>query len=98
MPPLPPHADWADVVDRLGQMHGRAPHGRGRVLSVKFGYNPNSSSVGSVITVLLWTSVFAVSALNIMNALLHDRHRLRLPGPASSATGEPSVEPTEPTP
>lgn len=81
-PPLPPQPrDWQAVVDRLGALHGREPRGEGRVLSVKFGYNPNSSSVGSVVTVLLWTSVFAVSALNILNALLHDRHRPRLEGP-----------------
>ena len=52
-------------------------HGRGwnpdfelyGVLRVKLGYNPNSSSVGSVVTVLMWSVVLGSTMLNAMAAL-----------------------------
>lgn len=53
---------------------------RGRVLSVKLGYNPNSSSVGSVISVLMWTATFGAIALNIVTAIVaRDARRPGLP-------------------
>jgi hypothetical protein len=46
---------------------------RGRVLSIKPGYNPNSSSVGSVISVLFWSATAATAALNLAAALVARR-------------------------
>jgi hypothetical protein len=40
----------------------------GRVLRVKLGYNPNSSSVGSVVSMLAWSASVAAIALNIIAA------------------------------
>ena len=40
------------------------------MLRVKLGYNPNSSSVGSVVTVLMWTTVFSSVVLNAMAAVV----------------------------
>ena len=45
----------------------------GRVLRVKLGYNPNSSSVGSVVTVLFWSATASAAALNLVAALLARR-------------------------
>ncbi|MHC4526963.1 MAG: hypothetical protein ACYS29_03725 [Planctomycetota bacterium] len=51
---------------------GRKSKSRGRVLRVKQGYNPNSSSVGSQIPAFLafaaGSGVFTVIAVNILNA------------------------------
>jgi len=44
--------------------------GRGRVLRAKLGYNPNSSSVGSVVSVLMWSAAFSAIALNSLEAVL----------------------------
>lgn len=45
----------------------------GKILRVKTGYNPNSSSVGSQIPAFLFsavgTGIFAVIALQILNAI-----------------------------
>ena len=40
----------------------------GRVLRAKLGYNPNSSSVGSVITVLLWGATVGAAVMNVLAA------------------------------
>ncbi|MFN3199171.1 MAG: hypothetical protein ACE366_12290 [Bradymonadia bacterium] len=45
----------------------------GRILKIKFGYNPNSSSVGSVINMLFWTATASTVAVNLMSALLQAR-------------------------
>lgn len=40
----------------------------GRVLRAKIGYNPNSSSVGSVVTVLVWSATTASVVLSLLQA------------------------------
>lgn len=45
----------------------------GRVLRIKLGYNPNSSSVGSVVSILIWTATFGTIAANVVAALLLDQ-------------------------
>lgn len=65
-----------------------APDERGGVLRLKLGYNPNSSSVGSVVTTLLWTATFGAAALNIAAALLRERASTTPP----VRVGAPSVE------
>lgn len=67
----PDTTDWntrlRQLVERPDLQNG--PTGRGRVLRVKLGYNPNSSSVGSVVTVLMWSVVLGSTMLNAMAAL-----------------------------
>lgn len=53
-----------------GRVPSEIPDGPGRVLRLKLGYNPNSSSVGSVITTLLWTATMGTAALNVATALV----------------------------
>jgi len=39
---------------------------RGKVLKIKLGYNPNSSSIGSLITTFLWSSMLGLIAINFL--------------------------------
>lgn len=62
------------ILDALQAAAGDTPPPpEGRVLSVKLGYNPNSSSVGSVVSVLFWSATAAAAALNLTAALLAKR-------------------------
>lgn len=79
-PSTPTPTDALDLPrDRWGRRlaamaHGvSAAPGRGRVLRLKLGYNPNSSSVGSVVTTLLWSATAGSVMLNIAAALLRER-------------------------
>ena len=47
-----------------------ADSGRGRVLRVKLGYNPNSSSIGSVVSILMWSAAFGAVVMNVFAALI----------------------------
>jgi hypothetical protein len=60
----PPTDAW---IAEHAAIASRAPT-RGRVLRVKLGYNPNSSSVGSVVSMLAWTATLATVALNVIAA------------------------------
>lgn len=73
---LPPEdADrWRRALDDALGDGARAPR-RGRVLKAKFGYNPNSSSVGSVVTVLFWSAAAGTAVLNLVGALLEKRRQ-----------------------
>ena len=95
----PPNDPWQRAVERLRAEHGESPTGKGKVLKVKFGYNPNSSSVGSVITILLWTAAFGATALNVTAALLKSRRSPALP-PGEGPKGETTHDrpPTSGTP
>lgn len=59
----------------------------GEILKIKPGYNPNSSSVGSVINVLFWTATASALAVNMMSALLAAR-RDRVQGPEPDREAE----------
>lgn len=63
---------------RQGGGDPEAPALEGRILKIKFGYNPNSSSVGSVVNVLFWTATASALAVNLMSALLAARAQRRL--------------------
>lgn len=67
----------------LGETEGAAPL-PGRVLRVKLGYNPNSSSVGSVVSILFWGAAASAAAVNLVAALLA-RRREALPPPEEQA-------------
>ena len=43
---------------------------RGRILGVKYGVNPNSSSIGSDLSVLLMGAVAATLAVNLLDAAI----------------------------
>lgn len=74
---------WQRVIRAASNRDGDDTYpGRGRVLKVKLGYNPNSSSVGSVIAVLMWTATFGAIALNVVTAIVaRDARRPSLPPP-----------------
>jgi hypothetical protein len=48
---------------------------RGRVLKLKLGFNPNSSSVGTTVVVFLWTLVASGAVLTLASAVLNERCR-----------------------
>jgi len=78
---------WSKVVNAAYAAGHRDYPGRGRVLSVKFGYNPNSSSVGSVVQVAMWSSIFAGVALNVVAALVARDAKQLVTSPKPSAGG-----------
>jgi len=47
----------------------------GRILRVKFGYNPNSSSLGADIHVLTWGVAFTAAAAVFISALVRGLRR-----------------------
>lgn len=60
----------AEILAHRARLGPDASEGRGRVLRVKLGYNPNSSSIGSVVSVLMWTTAFGAIALNVFASLV----------------------------
>ena len=46
---------------------------RGRILKLKLGFNPNSSSVGTTVVVFLWSLVASGAVLAFTSAVLADR-------------------------
>lgn len=71
--PLDHDDPWARRLTALAHRHAGAAPASGRVLRVKFGYNPNSSSVGSVVSILMWAATAGAVAANVMAALLAER-------------------------
>lgn len=66
-----PRDRWTRRLAALGSTLPTAVDGR--VLRLKLGYNPNSSSVGSVVTTLLWSATAGAVMLNIAAALVQKR-------------------------
>ena len=62
---------------------------RGRVLKLKLGFNPNSSSVGTTVVVFLWTLVASGAVLSFTAAVLAHRFGKRGKGAASRGSGAP---------
>ena len=71
---------WQAEMARLAKQQGGPYRGRGRVLKVKLGFNPNSSSVASVVTIVMWSVTGAAAVLNLFAGLLAKRR----PNPADS--------------
>ena len=46
---------------------------RGRILKLKLGFNPNSSSVGTTVVVFLWTLVASGAVVAFTSAVLAER-------------------------
>jgi len=93
---------WTYAIERgKAGPKGAAPRpARGRVLRVKGGYNPNSSSVGSSIptflTLAAGTGALAVVVLNAMSVigrLLGRQAAAEGSGPTSTPPGGDGVEP-----
>ncbi|MCW5830634.1 MAG: hypothetical protein KIT79_15105 [Deltaproteobacteria bacterium] len=62
---------------------------RGRVLEVKFGYNPNSSSIGADLTPLVIFSGFLMVAIPVISAYLRSRVK---PGHGEPMPGQSGTE------
>src|SRR3989441_10986702 len=62
---------------------------RGRVLKLKLGFNPNSSSVGTTVVVFLWSLVASGAVLSFTAAVLAHRFGKRGKGAASRGSGAP---------
>lgn len=59
---------------------------RGKVLKLKLGFNPNSSSVGTTVVVFLWTLVASGAVTAMVTAVLAHRF-MRRRAKAESAVG-----------
>jgi hypothetical protein len=66
-----------------------APRARGRILAIKWGMNPNSSSLGVDVTFLLVGATALALATPVIGALL----RWRRPRPAADAGAAPPAPP-----
>jgi len=53
---------------------------RGRILKLKLGFNPNSSSVGTTVVVFLWSLVASGAVLSFTAAILAHRFGRRAKG------------------
>jgi len=62
-------------MERLREAGAGAEPLEGRVLRLELGFNPNSSSVGSLVTVLFWSATAATCALNFASAALAKQRR-----------------------
>ena len=65
---------------------------RPRVLSVRFGVNPNSSSLGIDVTFLLFGGAAAVLSGLVVSVLLRGRRRVELHGVPPSAAKQGETE------
>lgn len=84
--PAPAPADAApldawqrEILARSLGVDAGASHGPGKVLRVKLGYNPNSSSIGSVVSILMWSAAFGAIALNVFAAIVRGEAARLLP-------------------
>jgi hypothetical protein len=68
---------------------------RGRILAIKWGMNPNSSSLGVDVTFLLVGATVLAAVTPVIGALLRWRRRVP-PEATASALDAPSAVTTEP--
>src|SRR5262245_44170908 len=61
----------------LDSAEASAPPARGKVLKLKLGFNPNSSSVGTTVVVFLWSLVASGAVVALASAILAHRFRRR---------------------
>ena len=67
------------------------PPTRGKILKLKLGFNPNSSSVGTTVVVFLWTLVASGAVMSFAAAVLAYRFQ-RKRGRGKAALGGPAPE------
>lgn len=71
-----------DLLPRVGagdlanQPADRTP-ARGRILKLRLGFNPNSSSVGTTVVVLLWSLAASGAVVAVVSAILAKRMKGR---------------------
>jgi hypothetical protein len=70
---------------------------RGRILAVKWGYNPNSSSLGVDVTFLLFGMAFIALATPIVALFLRTRRRRPVELPPAVAPDESAAATPPPT-
>jgi hypothetical protein len=87
------------IVEALRRRLRRWRRPRGRVLAVKWGYNPNSSSLGVDVTFLLFGLVFVALATPLVGLLLRLGRRpapatpdLPAPPPPTAGVEPPALE------
>ncbi len=68
--------------------HRRRGRGRGRILAVKWGLNPNSSSLGVDVTFLLFGAAALSLATPVLSALIRWRKPVLESGPAGISGSE----------
>ena len=68
----------------LDEAAAAAPPARGKVLKLKLGFNPNSSSVGTTVVVFLWSLVASGAVVAFAAAVLAHRFQRRRSGAASA--------------
>ena len=61
----------------LASAAAASPPPRGKLLKLKLGFNPNSSSVGTTVVVFLWSLVASGAVLSLTAAVLAHRFRRR---------------------
>lgn len=66
---LPPI--WERIARAVPTKDGKPS--RGKVLAVKLGYNPNSSSIGTATSVLLWGMLAGYTLFNLLSAIVLSR-------------------------
>ena len=69
----------------LESAEGSARPLRGKVLKLKLGFNPNSSSVGTTVVVFLWTLVASGAVTAMVTAVLGHRFLRRRAGGGGAA-------------
>src|SRR5215470_16434053 len=77
----------------LGSAAASVPPPRGKLLKLKLGFNPNSSSVGTTVVVFLWSLVASGAVLALAAAVFSYRFRRRRassspPGTSNAASLE----------
>lgn len=73
----------------LGRADAAAPPARGKVLKLKLGFNPNSSSIGTTVVVFLWSLVASGAVFAFTAAVL--AHRFQRRRSSASPTTESRV-------
>jgi hypothetical protein len=61
---------------------------RGKVLKLKLGFNPNSSSVGTTVVVFLWSLVASGAVLALASAVLAHRFQRKRTATAAADSSE----------
>lgn len=68
---------------------------RGRILAIKWGMNPNSSSLGVDVTFLLVGATALAMVTPVIGALLRWRKPARIEPTAAETAGAPDAEPVK---
>lgn len=85
---------WVAHPPRAGAVVDWGVRRRGRIFAIKWGMNPNSSSLGVDVTFLLVGATALAVITPVVGALLRWRRPIAVePTPATDATAEPPAPP-----